>query len=214
MSQFKRDHALAAFKATVNLVPLVGGSVASLIDDYVPTSKQKAIDQGWQLFSARIESLETRINSESANKEDFAELFQRFEDVISRTNRREKLEAAANILTNVLLKPNDPAKSPFEELDHLMHCVDKLSSGAITILGAVRTLPPQGQLGIHSFSAVWRQLPQIEQSLLMSLLMELHSLNLVRVTEGAVGTPDWQHVSVQLTLVGQRFAERFIEGRL
>ena len=214
MSQSKRDHALAAFKAAVNLVPLVGGSVASLIDDYVPTSKQKAIDQGWQLFSARIESLETRINSESANKEDFAELFQRFEDVISRTNRREKLEAAANILTNVLLKPNDPAKSPFEELDHLMHCVDKLSSGAITILGAVRTLPPQGQLGIHSFSAVWRQLPQIEQSLLMSLLMELHSLNLVRVTEGAVGTPDWQHVSVQLTLVGQRFAERFIEGRL
>ena len=37
-----QDHALAAAKAALNFVPVVGGSIASLISDYVPTAQQRA----------------------------------------------------------------------------------------------------------------------------------------------------------------------------
>jgi hypothetical protein len=42
----KTDHVLAVFKAGLNAVPVVvGGSVASLIGDYEPTSTQKGYRQ-------------------------------------------------------------------------------------------------------------------------------------------------------------------------
>ena len=57
---------------------------------------------------------------------------------MERTHRDEKLRAAANILANLLLKPGDQAKVSYDELDHLIRCVDALSIGAITVLGAIR----------------------------------------------------------------------------
>ena len=44
------------------------------------------------------------------------------------------------ILANLLLRPGDPAKSSYEELDHLIRCIDDLSIGAIHVLGAARTI--------------------------------------------------------------------------
>jgi hypothetical protein len=40
MTHSARDHALTLKKAGPNLIPVVGGALASLIGDYVPTSTQ------------------------------------------------------------------------------------------------------------------------------------------------------------------------------
>ena len=45
MEKTSSDHVLAVVKAGIELVPLVGGSIASLIDDYVPTSTQRNIER-------------------------------------------------------------------------------------------------------------------------------------------------------------------------
>src|SRR4029077_18768661 len=76
----------------------------------------------------------------SVNKDDFSELFKSCYLVTVRTNREQKLQAATAILANLLLRPSDPAKSSYEELDHLIRCIDALSIGAITVLGAARTI--------------------------------------------------------------------------
>ena len=52
-----------------------------------------------------------------------------------------------------------------------------------------------------------------EQSLVLALLMELHSVNLAHVSEGVSQAKDLGHVSVGITPLGLRFAERFIEGK-
>ena len=52
-----------------------------------------------------------------------------------------------------------------------------------------------------------------EQSLVLALLMELHSVNLAHVSEGVVSTNDLGHVSIKIMPLGLRFAERFIEGK-
>lgn len=130
------DHALALFKAALNAVPLVGGSVASLLGDYVPTSRQRAVEKVAELLTEKILDIERRIDVQSIDQERFADLYGTFEALVMKTNREEKLSAAANILANAVLPLSDPNRSPSDELDHLMHCTDALSSGAIALLGA------------------------------------------------------------------------------
>jgi hypothetical protein len=45
MKKTAGDHALAVIKAGLNAVPVVGGSIASLIGDYIPTATQKTIER-------------------------------------------------------------------------------------------------------------------------------------------------------------------------
>jgi hypothetical protein len=132
-----------------------------------------------------------------------------------RTHREEKLHAAANILANLLLRTGDPAKSSYEELDHLVRCVDALSIGAITVLGAARRLADMpGTQGRINFDQLHPQFSEMEPSLLMSLASELNALNLLHITEPGIKMPDYGNYALALTPIGKRFVERFIEGRM
>jgi hypothetical protein len=209
------DHALAVIKAGLNAVPVVGGSIASLIADYVPSSTQRNTEKTIELLAQKLISLEGRIDVEAIDKEDFAELFKSCYLVIIRSHREEKLRAAAALLANLLLRPGDPGKVPYEELDHLVRCLDALSTGAISVLGAshrIATTAPSGSQGQFHFPQLRSAFPQFDPSLLMSLTSELRGLNLLRVQEGAIRVAGHDEVLLELTPIGRRFVERFIQG--
>jgi len=217
------DHALAIVKAALSLDPYgVGGSIASLISDYVPNSRQKALEKAVELLIQKVADIESRIDAEAINKEDFADLFGKFTALAAKTNREVKLRAAANILANALLPPSDSNRSHYGELEHLMHCADTLSSGAIALLGA--SIQVAGQIreprpinrsaALFHFSEIRQKLPDLDPQLVLGFAAELRSLNLLHITEGAIPGPDLQHYSFRVTPLGFRFAERFIEGRM
>lgn len=210
MARSAIDHALAICKAVLNSVPIVGGPAASLISDYVRTSTQRSLEQATQMLIDKIHDLEQRIDTEAVNKEDFAELFNGLLRVSGRTNREHKLRTAANLTANVLLRDADKAKSPFNELDHLMHCVDALSIGAITVLGAARRLQRQQ----FAFRDLALQLPNEDPELVRSLVSELQGWHLVHVLEGQITVADYSHISIRVTPLGMRFVRRFIEGEM
>ncbi len=208
------DHGLATIKALLNAIPTVGGPLASLIGDYVPTSTQRAIEKMVDLLSEKLASLEGRIDIEQVNKEEFSELFKSCYLVVIRSHRDEKLRAAAALLANILLRPGDPQKSSYEELDHFVRCLDALSIGAITVLGAARhiaTTFPAGTPGQFHFPQLAATFPRFEPSFLVSLATELQSLNLLQMQNGAIRLPDHGEALVQLTPIGRRFADRFID---
>jgi hypothetical protein len=212
------DHALALIKAALNLVPYAGGSLASLIGDYVPTSQQKALETATGLFREKLEELQDRVQCEAVNREDFADLFAKFQALAAKTNREVKLRAAANILANSLLPPSDPKRSPYDELDHLMHCADALSSGAVALLGAsIQIKKPRHAGGGDAplyFSELRHKLPRCDTDLILGLAAELRSLNLFHITEGSIAGPSYEHCAFRVTPLGSRFAERFIEGSM
>jgi hypothetical protein len=142
----KSDHALIVIKAGLNAVPIVGGSIASLIDDYVPLSTQRSIESTTELLGQKLTSLEGRIDAEAVDKDEFSDLFKSCYLVVVRTTREEKLRAAAGILANIFLKQGDPEKLSYTELDHLVRCLDGLSSGAIAALDAVKGLVTRGKV--------------------------------------------------------------------
>src|ERR1700721_527290 len=204
------EHALAAAKAAVNLIPFVGGTIASLISDYVPSSTQRSIDRGMVLLGERLKSVEDRIDPEAVNKDEFAELFKSCYLIFVRTNQEEKLRAAASLLTKLLLKPGDPVKVPYEELDHLIRCVDSLSIGAIVFLNVVKdlTMWPQSKNRVD-FGTVSSCFTARDSSLLMSLATELDSLNLIHIIEPAMSVPNYGNYGLILTPIGDRFVEHF-----
>jgi hypothetical protein len=207
------DHALAVVKAAMNLVPFVGGAVASLISDYVPSATQRSIDRGMVLLGEQLKSLDDRIDPDAVNKDEFAELFKSCYLIIIRTHHDEKLRAASALLSNLLLKPGDPAKVSYEELDHLVRCLDAVSIGAIMFIGAVRRLTrfPQSNNRID-FGNVSAQFPMMDASLLMSLATELDALNLIHIIEPAIRVAEYGNYGIELTPIVARFVDRFLEG--
>jgi hypothetical protein len=211
------DHVLAVVKAGINVVPVVGGPLANLIGDYVPNSTQRAAVRTMELLAEKLSSLEDRIDVQQVDKEEFSELFKSCSLVVIRSHREEKLRAVAALLANLLRRQGDAAKSSYEELDHLVRCLDALSIGSILVLGAARhiaTTAASGTQGHFHFNQLSNALPQFDSSLLMSLVSELRSLNLLRIQEGAIRMPDSSEVLVEVTPIGRRFVERFLEGNM
>jgi hypothetical protein len=214
------DHALIAIKAALNAVPTVGGAIASLIGDYVPLSTQRSIERTVELLTQKFASLEGRLASDTLDKDEFSELFKSCYLVVVRTNQEVKLRAAASILANLVLKNGDADKVPYTELDHLVRCLDGLSIGAITMLGAARNIahrsnitPDQNGGRTIQFEVLHAELKGWDLSLLMGLVSELNSYNLLRI-EGtpAIAMPQYGNYPLTLTPLGARFVERFIEG--
>jgi hypothetical protein len=209
------DHALIAVKAGLSAVPYVGGSLAVLVDAYIPEQAAKAAQRTMKLLAEKVAALGHRVDRDIVNKEEFSELLRSSIQVCARTSREEKLRAAANILANHLLLSGDAAKSPYEELDHLVRCLETLSIGAIGVLGGIRrisTTAPMGVQGHIQFEQLEPLFNQLEPSLLMSLVSELRSLNLVRVQEPAIRPSMYGGILREISPIGRRFVERFIEG--
>jgi hypothetical protein len=67
---------------------------------------------------------------------------------------------------------------------------------------------PDGRLDV----ARWKSLTH-DPSLVMSLVSELSALNLVRIQEGGIRMPDHSEILIEVTPIGVRLVERFIEGK-
>jgi hypothetical protein len=219
MNRTKADHALIAIKAAVNALPMIGGSIASLIGDYVPLSTQRSIQRTTEFLADRLATLEGRIDLEAVNKDEFAELFKSCYLTVVRTTQEVKLRAAASILANLLLHPQDAEKLSFTELDHLTRCLETLSIGAITVLVAAMQLVRKLRIRTDTegnyrftFGQLHDQLSTIEPSLFMGLVGELSTYNLLRI-EGLppIRTPEYGNHPLGLTPVGQRFVGLLLE---
>ena len=218
MKKLKSDHALAIVKAGVAGVPIVGGILASLIGDYIPTSTKRCSQEAVNMFVEEVARLGNRIDAECGNKEEFAELFKSCSLVIVRSHQKEKLRGAAKLLANIFLKDGDSGKLSFTELDHFVRCLDSLSIGAIGVLGCAIAISRQRSpkhVGVKNvrfnFEELTRQIPDMDVSLLMGLAAELHSMNLLHLPGGSIVlTPNYGNYPVELTSLGKKFVDHVL----
>ena len=223
------DHTLAVIKAGLALVPVVGGSISSLVGDYIPTATEKSRDRAIELLTRHIEALGDRIDVEAVDKNDFAELFKSCYLSIVRSHRDEKLRAATTILANLLLREGDPDKLSYTELDHFARCVETLSSGAIEVLGSfVQRARSQADFNANfftwddntgrnidsfnmNFGEISKEFSQHSPDLLMGLVAELDAANLIyRGDAPAIKTENYGNHQIRMTPLGARFARMLI----
>ena len=211
MQKTKGDHLLALAKAGLSAVPYVGGPLASLIADYIPTHTQRSIERFLAELAIRLEQLEGRLDPANVDKDEFAELFKSCYLVVVRTHQGEKLRAVAGLLSNVLLREDDPLRLSYTELDHFSRCLDGLSIGAIQVLVEAYYLGqalrrPGVEEPRFNFEDLGERLPRMSPELLMGLVGELNAMNLVHLA-GVPGirTTHYGNYPVELTALGIRF---------
>jgi hypothetical protein len=222
MEKKPKDHILAIIKAGVSAVPIVGGSVASLIGDYIPTATQKSVEKGIDILKSRLEELGDRIDAEYVDKDEFSELFKTCYLIMVKTHQEKKLQGVAELIANILLKKNDPNKLSYTEIDHFVRCLDALSIGAIEALGHIvvvaRTIQ-RSKIGKENvrinFSGLHNRLPDMNPELLMGLLGELNSFHLVYVTPTpTIRTANHANCPIELPPMGFRFAVYILNTKL
>jgi hypothetical protein len=224
-----QDHLLAVIKAGLIGVPAaavpgglptgLAGAIASLIGDYVPKSGQKAVERAIGMFAERVRQLESRMDPDAIDKDEFAELFMSCARVIVRSRTEQKLRAAANLLALGLIRQSDPGRLTYTELDHFVRCLDSLSLGALEALGHVSRYAAQRRrpraapdLERMDFRDVRAAMPKVDPHLLMGLLGELAAMNLVLLDGGpSIRQPDYANYPVEFTPLGRRFVEFVLE---
>lgn len=217
----KSEHVLAAFKSGVSIIPCIGGAIASLIGDYIPTATQKTIQETIDLLGQQIEKIEDRIDVDNVNKDEFSELFKSCYLLIVRTHKKEKLKAIVSLITNILLKEGDQDKLSYRELDHYVRCIDNLSIGAIQVLINIYTTPNSAFVPTNNvfsripridFSELRTRIGEIEPALLMGLLEELNSLHLIHLTgTPPVRTEEYGNYPIERTALGDRFYKHLLK---
>jgi hypothetical protein len=212
------DHALAIVKAGLNAVPVVGGSLASLVGDYIPMSTQRNMERAVADLQAQLSALGSRVDADSVDREEFAELFKTAYLIVARSHSEERTSAAMRLVANVLLKPGDQEKLSYTELDHFARCLDQLSHGALRVLAQAVSIARKqapGFLEHKSVPIVFRQLqadlPDISPSLLMGLVGELDGFNLMhRAGVPGIRTADYGNYSLEVTPLGGRFVAHLL----
>lgn len=218
MTKQASDHAISVIKAGLSAVPGVGGPIASLIGDYVPSATERSTRLAMEELRQRIDSLGDRIDPGAVNQEEFAELFKSCYLVIVRTHQQKKRSAAVRLIANILLREGDTDKLTYTELDHFVHCLDKLSIGAVEALGhaveIVRRNNPadlEGKSVSFNFQDIQSKMPEIAPDLLMGLIGELNGENLLHLPSApGIRTADYANYPVELTPIGGKFALRFL----
>ena len=219
MKRTNVDHLLAVVKAGINGVPVVGGPIASLISDYIPDSTQRNIEKAIACLKEELSRLKERLDTDSINREEFAELFKSCYMIMIRSHHEERTNAAISLITNILLKEGDLDKLTYTELDHFVRCLDHLSIGAIRVLANVfqnlneqQRVNPELESITFQFKGLHDQIPEMDSFLLMGLMGELTSMNLLHIPGvPAIRTKGYDNYSLQLTPLGTRFVKRILE---
>ncbi len=60
MGKSKTDHAVALIKAGLSASPVFGGSIASLISDYLPLAIERSVGRAIEQFGYRLNELASR----------------------------------------------------------------------------------------------------------------------------------------------------------
>jgi hypothetical protein len=93
------EHILNALKAGLSTAPFCGG-LASLMTDYIPSTKQKRLEEFTKQIAADLEDLQEHVDENTLLTDDFAFMFEKCFRGVAENYQAEKLEAFRGILVN------------------------------------------------------------------------------------------------------------------
>lgn len=195
------DHIANIVKAALNAVPFVGGSIASLIDDYIPESRQKRIEEFSSDLADEIERLEGSLNEAYVKTEAFAYLFTRVYQDVTRDYQQEKLVAYRNILINALRVDVDASIQ-----ERYLFLVEQLTALHLRVLSKFVSdqrnaidLAELSQAMMGSlFQTLRTLLPDVSPDLIESCIFDLDQMGITAGVSNALMTTMTGHGATQL----------------
>jgi hypothetical protein len=198
------EHLLNIIKAGLSTAPFTGG-IASLMTDYIPSRKQKRLEEFTQRLAADLARLQDRINEETILTDEFAFLFEQSFRGAAENYQAEKLEAFRGILVNAAIGSNLAS----DEQEYFLGLVSTLSVLHIRILSFMaapqRYLEARGiptsqiRGGFSQFFPV--AIPGVQVEVIKSAFGDLYQAGLINTDKTIFATVTSSH---GLDLLGDR----------
>ncbi len=208
------ESVLNIFKAILSTVPFTGG-LASLITDYIPSSRFRRLEDFARLVAEDLKSVADKVDQEYLRTDEFAHIFERSFKGAAEHYQHEKLRAFRGILVNAAVR-TDVAQ---EEKEHFLVLANNLSVSQLRIL--MFMAEPRRYLadvGINEravrggFADMFRTvLPGMDLDLAKSAFGDLYQSGLISTDKTIFGTmtsaQGLQLLGDRVTPLGHRFMQ-------
>lgn len=176
------EHILNILKAGLATAPFCGG-IASLMTDYIPSSKQRRLEEFAERLAEDLNELKDRVDENKILTDEFAFLFEKCFRGVAENYQAEKLEAFKAILVNAALGINLSE----EEKEYYLNLVNSLSVLHIRILRFMvdpRSYLEHNQIPVDKIRGGFSHffpiaIPGIELEIIKSAFSDLYQYGLI-----------------------------------
>ena len=209
----KLEHLINIVKAGLSTAPFCGG-IASLMSDYIPSSKQKRLEEFVAQIAKDLERLQDKVDESKILTDEFAFVFEECLRGAAENYQKDKLEAFRGILVNSAIRSDLEE----EEKEYFLNLVNTLSVLHMRILRFM-ALPHDylEETGISpdrvrgGFSQIFSVvMPGVDTEAVKSAFGDLHQYGMTNTDKSMFKTMTYDQ---GLNLVGNRvtkFGGRFI----
>ena len=208
------EHIINVLKAGLATAPFCGG-IASLISDYIPSSKMKRLEQFAERVAEDLNRLQDKVDENEILTDEFAFLFEKCFKGVAENYQYEKLEAFRNILVNSAIGTDLSA----DEKEFFLNLVTTLSVLHLRVLQFMAH--PLKYLEIHGIAAAQIQggfsdffrvvIPGVDLEVIKAAFGDLYQYGFINTDKIIFST---MTSSQGLALLGNRVSElgkRFVE---
>jgi len=208
------EHILNIIKAGLSAAPFTG-AIASLMADYIPTSKAKRLEEFAEQIAKDLYKLQDSVNVDYLQTDDFAFMFEQSFRAVAEHPQKEKLEVFRGILVN-----SATAKGyTEEEKEYFLNLAMNLSTLHIRILKFM-AMPekyledagiPKGRISGGFSDFFPRAIPGVRLEVIRSAFGELNRYGFINTGESIFGTmTSGQGLDLlkgRVTALGNRFIQ-------
>ena len=211
-----------AGKALISIIPIVGGSIGSILNDFLAERKQQRVKELLYQLSEDLNNLKGKINHNFIEQDDFLDLFELTANKVMSERNESKRIYFKNILVNGITRSD----SDFDELEKFIKMVENIAEKNFYILKLLSNPSthntsignPASKLG-HSVVSSTRTifqtlLPGWTLEEIIENLIDLESFGLIKSLSNhindMVGQRGLGPIENSLTIKGKRFIQYII----
>ncbi|MDX8352436.1 hypothetical protein [Cognatiyoonia sp. IB215182] len=202
-----KEHLLNVIKAALSTAPF-GGGIASLMTDYIPSMKERRLEEFVREIAADLKALQDRIDEDTIQTDEFAFVLERCFRGAAEHYQSEKLQAFRGILMNSAVGSEVEA----DEGEYYLNVVERLSALHLRILAFLSD--PKSYLlsqqipeerirgGLSNFMPV--AIPGVDLEAIRSAFGDLYQFGFLNTDKSMFNT---MTTSQGLELLGDRLTE-------
>jgi hypothetical protein len=197
------EHIMNLFKAVLSTTP-IGGLIASLMSDYIPSSKQLRMETFVNEAAEALETLQDQIDVNRIHTDHYAYIFEQCLRGAAQYPQQEKLDCYKAILINAA-KPSDNTD---DQQDYFLNLVNTLAPVHIRLLGALYAAMKIPQNGPETGRTIRSMMGSVDGDIIMSAAAELYQLQFTNTQPSSMPiTADLSRAGGRLTPIARKFVE-------
>lgn len=199
------EHVLNLFKAVLSTTP-IGGFIASLMSDYIPSSKQLRMEHFIEETAKILATLQDQIDMNRFHTDHYAYIFEQCLRGVAQHPQQEKIDCYKAILINAAM----PSNVTDDEQDYYLNLVNTLSPVHIRLLSILHSVSKIPQNGPKNGQTIQTILRGVDKDVIISAAAQFYQLQFMKTKPDSFSG----FINVDLSLIGGRLtsaARKFIE---